>query len=113
MLRSGLLYIRAEEGFKTSLVVSTSRVMPNCLSPHPGFLTSTVREALSQVLNIVEVYCWPESLTWRTGISLTKSTMKTLFRIGTQDAKATVKKRWHHCAGTDDPTDTMLVLEGV
>ena len=67
------LCIEAEDGYKTSLVASKSRVTPSTPMSIPRLellaalivarFISSVREALDKVLNITEVSCWTDSIT--------------------------------------------------
>ena len=67
------LCIETEEGYRTSLVASKTRVTPSSPMTIPRLellaalilarLVATAREALSQVINIEEVFCWTDSIT--------------------------------------------------
>ena len=67
------LCTETEDGYKTSLVASKSRVTPSSPMSIPRLellaalilacLNSSVQEALAQVLHIKEVFCWTDSIT--------------------------------------------------
>lgn len=109
------LCIETEDGYKTSLVAAKSRVTPSSPMSIPRLellaalilarLISTVQEALAQVLNTKEVFCWTDSITVFYWIQSNKEYKQFVQNRIDEIHKLTDAKSWRHCPGVENPAD--------
>ena len=109
------LCIETEEGYRTSLVSSKTRVTPSSPMTIPRLellaalilarLVATAREALSQVINIEEVFCWTDSITVFYWIQANKDFKQFVQNRVDEIQKLTDVKSWRHCPGVENPAD--------
>ena len=95
--------IEREDEYRTSLVAAKTRVAPSTPMTIARLellaalilarLVSAVREALTQVIHIEEVFCWNDSITVFTGSSLTKNS-RSSFRC---KELAPLPRNWESC----------------
>ena len=109
------LCIETEDGYKTSLVASKTRVTPSTPMTIPRLellaalilarLISTVREALAQVLKIEEILCWTDSMTVYYWIHSNREYKQFVQNRVDEIHKLTDVKSWRHCPGVENPAD--------
>ena len=109
------LYIETEDGYRTSLVASKSRVTPSSPMSIPRLkllaalilarLISSIQEALVKVLNLKEIFCWTDSITVFYWIQSNKEFKQFVQNRIEEIHKLTDVKSWRHCPGVENPTD--------
>ena len=109
------LCIESEDEYRTSLVAAKTRVAPSTPMTIPRLellaalilarLISAVREALTHVILIEEVFCWTDSITVFHWIQSDKE-FKQFVQNRIEDIhKLMDVKSWRHCPGIENPAD--------
>ncbi|XP_068738691.1 uncharacterized protein [Montipora capricornis] len=109
------LCIETEDGYKTSLIASKSRVTSSWPMSIPRIellaalilarFISSVQETLAQVLNIREVFCWTDSITVFYWIRSNKKYKQFVQNRKNEIHKLIDVKSWRHCPGVENPAD--------
>ena len=109
------LCIESEDKYRTSLVAAKTRVAPSTPMTIPRLkllaalilapLISAVREALTQVIHIEEVFCWTDSITVFHWIQSDKEFKQFVQNRIEEIHKLTDVKSWRHCPGIENPAD--------
>ena len=96
-----------EDGYSTSLAASKTRVAPSTPMTIPRFellapfifarLISTVRDALSHVIDIKEIFCWTDSITVFYWIQANKEYKQFVPNRIEKIHKLTDVTSWRHC----------------
>lgn len=118
------LCIETEDGYRTSLVASKSRVTPSSPLSIPRLellaalilarLISSVQEALGKLLNIKEVFCWTDSITVFYWIQSNKEFKQFVQNRIEEIHKLTDVKSWRHCPGqTGEPDKPVNLSEAI
>ena len=109
------LCIESEDEYRTSLVAAKTRVAPSTPMTIPRLellaalilarLVSAVREALTQMIHIEEVFCWTDSITVFHWIQSDKEFKQFVQNRIDEIHKLTDVKSWRHCPGIENPAD--------
>ena len=109
------LCIESEDEYRTSLVAAKTRVAPSTPMTIPRLellaalilarLVSAVREALTQVIHIEEVFCWTDSITVFHWIQSDKEFKQFVRNRIDEIHKLTEVMSWRHCPGIENPAD--------
>lgn len=107
--------IETEDGFKTSLVAYKNRVTPSSPMSIPRLdllaalilarFISSVQDALAQVLNISEVFCWTDSITVFYWIRSNKEYKQFVQNRIDEIHKLIDVKSWRHCPVVENPAN--------
>ena len=109
------LCAETEDGYTTSLAASKSRVAPLTPMTTPRLeliaalilvsLISTVKEALSPVINIEKIFCWTDNITVYYWMQLNRQYKQFVQNRIDEILKLTDANNWRHCAGNNNPVD--------